>query len=101
MKIVVAGTGFVGLTHAAVLAENGHEVHAYDIDLAKIDAYASGDRERIEHYVNEPGLVEESTRRSGGTCSSSAPTPWMRRSRASRRSSWRHRRRPTSTARRT
>ena len=41
MKIVVAGTGFVGLTHAAVLAENGHEVHAYDIDLAKIAAYAS------------------------------------------------------------
>ncbi len=58
MKIVVAGTGFVGLTHAAVLAENGHEVYAYDIDLAKLDAYASGDRARIEHYVNEPGLVE-------------------------------------------
>ncbi|MEO8082639.1 MAG: nucleotide sugar dehydrogenase [Ardenticatenales bacterium] len=58
MRIVVAGTGFVGLTHAAVLAENGHDVFAYDIDLAKIAAYASGDRARIEHYVNEPGLVE-------------------------------------------
>lgn len=58
MKIVVAGTGFVGLTHAAVLAENGHEVHAYDIDRAKLDAYRSGERERIERYVHEPGLSE-------------------------------------------
>jgi UDPglucose 6-dehydrogenase len=57
MKIIVAGTGFVGLTHAAVLAENGHEVHAYDIDRTKLDAYRSGDRERIEAYVNEQGLV--------------------------------------------
>ena len=38
MKIVVAATGFVGLTHAAGRAENGHEVHAYDIDLAKIES---------------------------------------------------------------
>ncbi|MEO8611588.1 MAG: hypothetical protein ABI690_27060, partial [Chloroflexota bacterium] len=32
MKIIVAGTGFVGLTHAAVCSEYGHEVYAYDID---------------------------------------------------------------------
>ena len=57
MKIVVAGTGFVGLTHAAVLSENGHEVYAYDIDLEKLADFASGDRERIENYVNEPGLA--------------------------------------------
>jgi UDPglucose 6-dehydrogenase len=58
MKIVVVGTGFVGLPHAAVLAEAGHEVYAYDIDEAKIEAYRSGDRQRIEEYVNEPGLYE-------------------------------------------
>ncbi|NLF63083.1 MAG: UDP-glucose/GDP-mannose dehydrogenase family protein [Chloroflexi bacterium] len=58
MKIIVVGTGFVGLPHAAVLAEAGHEVYAYDIDQNKIDAYRSGDRERIEEIVNEPGLVE-------------------------------------------
>lgn len=58
MKIVVAGAGFVGLTHAAVLAENGHEVHAYDIDRAKLADYASGERARIERYVHEPGLAE-------------------------------------------
>ena len=32
MKIIVVGTGFVGLTHAAICAEYGHEVYGYDID---------------------------------------------------------------------
>lgn len=58
MKIVVVGTGFVGLPHAAVLSEYGHEVYAYDIDKERIEAYKSGEREQIERYVNEPGLVE-------------------------------------------
>lgn len=58
MKIIVVGTGFVGLTHAAVCSEYGHEVHAYDVDEVRIEAYKSGDRERIESYVNEPGLFE-------------------------------------------
>jgi len=57
MKIIVAGTGFVGLTHAAVLSESGHQVYAYDIDTTKIAAYNSGDRAQIERYVNEPGLA--------------------------------------------
>ncbi|MBZ0303983.1 MAG: nucleotide sugar dehydrogenase [Anaerolineae bacterium] len=58
MKIIVAGTGFVGLTHAAVCSEYGHEVYAYDIDSEKIAAYRSGERARIERYVNEPGLAD-------------------------------------------
>lgn len=58
MKIIVAGTGFVGLTHAAVLSESGHEVYAYDVDAKKIAAYNSGDPHQINHYVNEPGLAE-------------------------------------------
>ena len=57
MKIVVVGTGFVGLPHAAVLSEAGHEVYAYDIDPNKIAAYESGDPEQIERFVNEPGLA--------------------------------------------
>lgn len=57
MKVIVVGTGFVGLPHAAVLSEAGHEVYAYDIDPNKIEAYESGEQERIERYVNEPGLV--------------------------------------------
>ena len=56
MKILVVGTGFVGLPHAAVLSEYGHEVYAYDIDEERINAYKSGEREEIERYVNEPGL---------------------------------------------
>src|SRR5262245_7508095 len=56
MKIIVAGTGFVGLTHAAVCSEYGHEVYAYDIDEKRINAYKTADPAQIEHYVNEPGL---------------------------------------------
>jgi UDPglucose 6-dehydrogenase len=57
MKIIVAGTGFVGLTHAAVCSEYGHEVYAYDIDQKRLAAYRSAEREQIERYVNEPGLT--------------------------------------------
>lgn len=57
MKIIVVGTGFVGLPHAAVLSEYGHEVIAYDIDDERIKAYKTGNRDSIERYVNEPGLV--------------------------------------------
>jgi len=57
MKIIVIGTGYVGLVHAAVCSEYGHEVHAYDIDKEKIEAFSSGRTELIEKYVNEPGLV--------------------------------------------
>ena len=56
MKIIFVGTGFVGLPHAAVLSEYGHEVYAYDIDEDRIKAYQSAKREEIESYVNEPGL---------------------------------------------
>lgn len=56
MKIIVMGTGYVGLVHAAVCSEYGHEVFAYDIDQEKIDAFSSGQTDKIEQYVNEPGL---------------------------------------------
>ncbi|MCP4626659.1 MAG: UDP-glucose/GDP-mannose dehydrogenase family protein [bacterium] len=57
MKIIVLGTGYVGLVHAAVCSEYGHEVHARDIDLEKIKAFSSGRADQIEKYVNEPGLA--------------------------------------------
>ncbi len=56
MRVLVMGTGYVGLSHAAVLAEYGHEVYAYDIDQVRIAAYQSGEAIQIERYVNEPGL---------------------------------------------
>jgi UDPglucose 6-dehydrogenase len=58
MKIVIVGTGYVGLPHGAICAEYGHEVYAYDIDTTRIAAYQTGEREAIERYVNEPGLAE-------------------------------------------
>lgn len=57
MKIIVAGTGYVGLVHAAVCSEYGHEVYAYDIDADKIKAFSTSQTEEIEKYVNEPGLT--------------------------------------------
>ena len=57
MKIIVAGTGYVGLVHAAVCSEYGHEVYAYDINKNKISAFSTGQPENIEKYVNEPGLA--------------------------------------------
>lgn len=57
MRIVIMGAGFVGLTHAVVCAELGHEVVAYDVDEDRVAAYASGRREAIEAHVNEPGLA--------------------------------------------
>ena len=57
MKIVTIGTGYVGLVHAAVCSEYGHDVYAHDIDREKIKAFSSGLSELIEKYVNEPGLV--------------------------------------------
>ena len=57
MKIIVLGTGYVGLVHAAVCSEYGHEVYAHDIDLEKIKAFSTGRADQIEKYVNEPGLA--------------------------------------------
>lgn len=58
MKIIIAGTGYVGLVHAAICSEFGHEVYAYDNNPEKLAAFSSGNAEEIEKYVNEPGLSE-------------------------------------------
>ncbi len=57
MKVIVLGTGYVGLVHAAVCSEYGHEVYAYDNNQEKLNAFATGEPQEIERYVNEPGLV--------------------------------------------
>ena len=56
MKIIVAGTGYVGLVQAAVCSEYGHEVYAYDVDQDKIEAFSTGQADEIEKFVMEPGL---------------------------------------------
>jgi len=56
MKLIVAGTGYVGLVQAAVCSEYGHEVYAYDVDKEKIRAFSTGSADEIERFVMEPGL---------------------------------------------
>jgi UDPglucose 6-dehydrogenase len=52
-RITVIGAGYLGLTHAACLAEFGHEVLAVDTDAAKMAQAASGS---VPFF--EPGLEE-------------------------------------------
>ena len=53
MKMTVIGTGYLGATHAACMAELGHEVLGVDIDAAKVASLAEG---IVPFY--EPGLQE-------------------------------------------
>jgi UDPglucose 6-dehydrogenase len=50
-RIAVFGTGYLGATHAACMAELGHEVIGVDVDAEKISRLASG---QVPFY--EPGL---------------------------------------------
>jgi UDPglucose 6-dehydrogenase len=53
MRVSVIGTGYLGATTAACLAEMGYEVMGLDVDEAKIDMLRSG---KVPFY--EPGLAE-------------------------------------------
>ena len=52
-RLTVIGTGYLGATHAAAMAELGFEVLGIDVDPAKIDALGKGE---LPFY--EPGLPE-------------------------------------------
>ncbi|QUG99472.1 UDP-glucose/GDP-mannose dehydrogenase family protein [Saccharopolyspora erythraea] len=52
-RIVVVGTGYVGLTTGACLASLGHRVVCSDVDAGKVAALARG-----EVRILEPGLAE-------------------------------------------
>ena len=53
MKIVVAGTGYVGLVTGACLSEIGHNVTCVDIDKNKVEMMKQG-----ISPIYEPGLDE-------------------------------------------
>ncbi len=53
MRITVIGCGYLGATHAASMAELGHEVLGVEIDDARRGALAAG---RVPFY--EPGLAD-------------------------------------------
>jgi len=52
-RLTVIGTGYLGATHAACMAELGFEVLGFDVDEAKVASLAAGD---VPFY--EPGLPE-------------------------------------------
>jgi UDPglucose 6-dehydrogenase len=52
-RIAVFGTGYLGATHAACMAELGHEVIGVDVDATKLALLANG-----EVPFFEPGLAE-------------------------------------------
>jgi UDPglucose 6-dehydrogenase len=52
-RVAVFGTGYLGATHAAGMAELGHEVIGVDVDAAKVATLARG-----EVPFFEPGLPE-------------------------------------------
>ncbi len=53
MRMTVIGTGYLGATHAAAMAETGFEVIGVDVDRAKVAALTRG---QVPFY--EPGLSE-------------------------------------------
>jgi UDPglucose 6-dehydrogenase len=53
MRIVIVGTGYVGLVTGTCLAESGNDVTCVDVDREKIDRLSRGD---VPIY--EPGLAE-------------------------------------------
>ncbi|HXD28926.1 MAG TPA: UDP-glucose/GDP-mannose dehydrogenase family protein [Arthrobacter sp.] len=53
LRISVIGTGYLGATHAACMAELGFEVIGVDVDQQKIDRLSQGDLP-----FHEPGLPE-------------------------------------------
>ncbi|MFF4772976.1 UDP-glucose dehydrogenase family protein [Microtetraspora fusca] len=52
-RLTVLGTGYLGATHAACMAELGFEVLGLDVDLGKIERLRRG-----ELPIHEPGLEE-------------------------------------------
>jgi UDPglucose 6-dehydrogenase len=56
-RITVIGTGYLGATHAAAMAELGHEVLGIDIDAKKIEQLSAGE---VPFYEPElPALVRK------------------------------------------
>ncbi|AWB84758.1 UDP-glucose dehydrogenase family protein [Corynebacterium liangguodongii] len=53
MRMTVIGTGYLGATHAACMAELGHDVLGVDVDVNKIELLKAG---KVPFF--EPGLPE-------------------------------------------
>lgn len=62
MKVSIVGSGYVGTTIAACLADIGHEVVNVEIDEEIVDAINTG-----EAPIHEPGLAERIAENAGNT----------------------------------
>lgn len=58
MHLLFIGSGFVGSTTAAAMAEFGHDVLVFDIDPHKISELGSFDKKRIDACLFENGLAD-------------------------------------------
>ena len=58
MHIVYLGAGFVGACSAAVAADSGHNVLAFDVNADRVARLASLDKKTIEGCLHEEGLAE-------------------------------------------
>ena len=52
MKIVVVGTGYVGLVSGTCFAETGNDVICVDIDAAKVEAMKRGEIPLYEPHLD-------------------------------------------------
>ncbi|MGV0579281.1 UDP-glucose/GDP-mannose dehydrogenase family protein [Mycolicibacterium elephantis] len=52
-RIAVYGTGYLGATHAACMAELGHEVVGVDVDTLKLDKLAAGEAPFFEPELDD------------------------------------------------
>ena len=66
MKIVVSGTGYVGLITGVCLAELGNDVTCVDIDKEKIDMLKKGKAPIMENGLEE--LMKKNKERLTYTC---------------------------------
>ncbi|MFJ7246496.1 UDP-glucose dehydrogenase family protein [Kitasatospora sp. NPDC098652] len=53
MKLTVIGCGYLGATHAAAMAELGHQVLGMDTDLDKVDALNKGQAPFVERGLDD------------------------------------------------
>lgn len=57
MKVCVFGSGYVGLTQAACLAESGHSVYCVDIDVQRIEHLNLPNAPTAWRVSKKPGAI--------------------------------------------
>jgi UDPglucose 6-dehydrogenase len=53
VRLTVTGIGYLGLTHAACMADLGHEIMAIDTDRERVDRVSAGEMPFFESGLEE------------------------------------------------